>query len=304
MDCVWTLPKIDYEFIPTIAVGSNSSGELLETFYMISTHENEDRVIRLENGLFEAVYYPEDKVKMPHIILHYHKMRNHDPYTGEEQSAPSYFKVILSSHYNVTKYEEACDCFNRTISVDPKKELVFASPRYPLHYCNNLHCRTTFEAPAGYRVVFRPYKISLEDGDFLRLYEVIDGVEYTREKYTGRYLDGFTTESRANNLIAVFTSDASINYAGFNSSVYAQKIDDDSPDYFDDSPSQTKSRAWLWMILLCLIIVGALVGGAVYRKRTTNGISLSFAPVSFMSGGDYDDGSVNIYETPRYTSFP
>lgn len=29
----------------------------------------------------------------------------------------------------------------------------------------------------------------------------------------------------ANNLIAVFTSDASINYAGFNSSVYARQLD-------------------------------------------------------------------------------
>ncbi|GMR32615.1 hypothetical protein PMAYCL1PPCAC_02810 [Pristionchus mayeri] len=297
MDCLWTFPKIESTDIPTISVESNSTHEPYEGLFLTSTHDQQERMERLEHGTQEPLYVPGEKeILEPHVVVYYQRVWRENPITGIRPKSPSMYKVTVTKYKSIIDYESACDCVNRTIKVAASSELSFSSPRFPLHYCDDLHCRTTFEAPKGYRVVFRPHKLSLQrDSDFLRIYDIIDGKEITREKYTGRYLDGFTTESRTNLLLAVFTSDGSISYDGFNSSVYAEKIEDDSVDYFDDGEGK-KSGGFFWKFLFCLLVVGAIVGAVVYKKRKTSGdFSLSFAPVSFMNnGGDFDEGSVSF----------
>ncbi|GMS87249.1 hypothetical protein PENTCL1PPCAC_9424, partial [Pristionchus entomophagus] len=295
MDCVWNLPKIVYDKIPTIEVESNSTYDY-DGLWLTSTYESRVRREQLMHGSFEVLYMPgETKVEVSHVVLHYHRMWKRQPYLGDVESGPTYYKVKLSSHYNVTSYENDCDCANATIKVDPSSERVFSSPRYPLHYCNSLVCRTTFEAPAGYKVVFRPHHLSLQKGsDFLRLFDLIDGKEVARERYTGSYMDGFTTESRTNMLLAVFSSDGFITYEGFNASVYAAKLNDgEGDDYFDDGSTEMKGGHF-WTVLFFLIVVAGIAAGIVHMRRSSRPIALSFAPVSFHSGGDYDDGSVHF----------
>ncbi|GMT30420.1 hypothetical protein PFISCL1PPCAC_21717, partial [Pristionchus fissidentatus] len=59
------------------------------------------------------------------------------------------------------------------------------------------HCRTTFKAPAGYRIVFKPHNLSLERShDFLDVFDIQNEKETHRESYSGSYLEGFHTVSR------------------------------------------------------------------------------------------------------------
>ncbi|GMT32108.1 hypothetical protein PFISCL1PPCAC_23405, partial [Pristionchus fissidentatus] len=209
---------------------TNESGQELT---MMRDLQKDVYLRRLEDGDFEMMhldYFHNGERNWNHTVLHYHRM------VQRENKKSTFYQVVLSSHYNMTDYVQSCGCANSTVTLNSTSEFNFTSPRFPRHYCDDLICETTFVVPEGYRVVFRPRKLSLQQNrDHLSLFDLSsNGTRIPRERYTGFVLEGFTTESRGNKFLAVFTSDDAINYDGFQASVYAAPQDDSQFTDYDD----------------------------------------------------------------------
>ncbi len=51
----------------------------------------------------------------------------------------------------------------------------FSSPGYPRNYCDKMSCKYTFQAPPGKIVKLEFNEVRLEDKDFLKAYNTLQG---------------------------------------------------------------------------------------------------------------------------------